>query len=166
MTSQRVERTWIRTGSYGRFRGEWVKGNPRSNSWSRKKKSKRDYKQIELTHRTCDYKKRSSYPRELVTRIASGHNHSGLGIPVSTLRAEALRSIFPDKSSFSQLRVDPTYLGRSKGLCSKGNRPVSGTLSNRAHGPYILWVFSDTGWQFFQFMFVFAGYGSIFQTAP
>ena len=24
MTSQRVERTWIRTGSYGRFRGEWV----------------------------------------------------------------------------------------------------------------------------------------------
>ena len=25
MTSQRVERTWIRTGSYGRFRGEWVK---------------------------------------------------------------------------------------------------------------------------------------------
>ena len=79
----------------------------------------------------CDYKQRSSYPRELVTRIASGHNHSGLGIPVSTLRAEALRSIFPDKSSVSQLRVDPTYLGRSKGLCSKGNRPFSGTLSNR-----------------------------------
>ena len=26
MTSQRVERTWIRTGGYGRFRGEWVKG--------------------------------------------------------------------------------------------------------------------------------------------
>ena len=25
MTSQRVERTWIRTGGYGRFRGEWVK---------------------------------------------------------------------------------------------------------------------------------------------
>ena len=25
MTSQRVERTWIRTDSYGRFRGEWVK---------------------------------------------------------------------------------------------------------------------------------------------
>ena len=25
MTSQRVEKTWIRTGSYGRFRGEWVK---------------------------------------------------------------------------------------------------------------------------------------------
>ena len=25
MTSQRVERTWIRTGDYGRFRGEWVK---------------------------------------------------------------------------------------------------------------------------------------------
>ena len=24
MTSQRVERTWIRTGGYGRFRGEWV----------------------------------------------------------------------------------------------------------------------------------------------
>ena len=24
MTSQRVERTWIRTGSYGQFRGEWV----------------------------------------------------------------------------------------------------------------------------------------------
>ena len=23
--SQRVERTWIRTGGYGRFRGEWVK---------------------------------------------------------------------------------------------------------------------------------------------
>ena len=27
MTSQRVERTWIRTGGYGRFRGEWVKQN-------------------------------------------------------------------------------------------------------------------------------------------
>ena len=25
MTSQRVERTWIGTGGYGRFRGEWVK---------------------------------------------------------------------------------------------------------------------------------------------
>ena len=25
MTSQRVERSWIRTGGYGRFRGEWVK---------------------------------------------------------------------------------------------------------------------------------------------
>ena len=25
MTSQRVERTWIRTDGYGRFRGEWVK---------------------------------------------------------------------------------------------------------------------------------------------
>ena len=25
MTSQRVERTWIRTGGYRRFRGEWVK---------------------------------------------------------------------------------------------------------------------------------------------
>ena len=24
MTSQRVERNWIRTGGYGRFRGEWV----------------------------------------------------------------------------------------------------------------------------------------------
>ena len=24
MTSQRVERTWICTGGYGRFRGEWV----------------------------------------------------------------------------------------------------------------------------------------------
>ena len=24
MTSQWVERTWIRTGVYGRFRGEWV----------------------------------------------------------------------------------------------------------------------------------------------
>ena len=27
MTSQRVERTWIRTGGYGRFRGEWVNWN-------------------------------------------------------------------------------------------------------------------------------------------
>ena len=27
MTSQRVERTWIRTGGYGRFRGEWVNIN-------------------------------------------------------------------------------------------------------------------------------------------
>ena len=27
MTSQRVERTWIGTGGYGRFRGEWVKLN-------------------------------------------------------------------------------------------------------------------------------------------
>ena len=26
MTSQWVERTWIRTGGYGRFRGEWVNG--------------------------------------------------------------------------------------------------------------------------------------------
>ena len=26
MTSQAVEGTWIRTGGYGRFRGEWVKG--------------------------------------------------------------------------------------------------------------------------------------------
>ena len=25
MMSQWVERTWIRTGGYGRFRGEWVK---------------------------------------------------------------------------------------------------------------------------------------------
>ena len=25
MTSQRVERTWIRMGGYGQFRGEWVK---------------------------------------------------------------------------------------------------------------------------------------------
>ena len=25
MTSERVERTWICTGGYGRFRGEWVK---------------------------------------------------------------------------------------------------------------------------------------------
>ena len=24
MTSRRVERTWIRTGGYGRFRGDWV----------------------------------------------------------------------------------------------------------------------------------------------
>ena len=24
MTSQRVEKTWISTGGYGRFRGEWV----------------------------------------------------------------------------------------------------------------------------------------------
>ena len=29
MTSQRVERTWIRTGGYGRFRGEWVKVDDR-----------------------------------------------------------------------------------------------------------------------------------------
>ena len=29
MTSQRVERTWIRTGGYGRFRGEWVKEDQR-----------------------------------------------------------------------------------------------------------------------------------------
>ena len=27
MMSQRVEGTWIRTGGYGRFRGEWVKNN-------------------------------------------------------------------------------------------------------------------------------------------
>ena len=27
MTSQRVERTWIRTGGYGRFRGKWVNLN-------------------------------------------------------------------------------------------------------------------------------------------
>ena len=25
MTSRGLERTWIRTASYGRFRGEWVK---------------------------------------------------------------------------------------------------------------------------------------------
>ena len=32
MTSQRVERTWIRTGGYGRFRGEWINhtGNERN----------------------------------------------------------------------------------------------------------------------------------------
>ena len=37
MTSQRVERTWISTGGYGRFRGEWVKPQyPHKNSpnWS------------------------------------------------------------------------------------------------------------------------------------
>ena len=28
MTSQRLERTWICTGGYGRFRGEWVKHIP------------------------------------------------------------------------------------------------------------------------------------------
>ena len=27
MTSQRVERTWISTDGYGRFRGEWVNTN-------------------------------------------------------------------------------------------------------------------------------------------
>ena len=27
MTSQRVEGTWISTGGYGRFRGEWVKAH-------------------------------------------------------------------------------------------------------------------------------------------
>ena len=27
MTSQRVERTWIHTGGYGQFRGEWVKNS-------------------------------------------------------------------------------------------------------------------------------------------
>ena len=27
MTSQRVERTWIRTGGYRQFRGEWVKSD-------------------------------------------------------------------------------------------------------------------------------------------
>ena len=27
MTSQRAERTWIRTGGYGRLRGEWVNIN-------------------------------------------------------------------------------------------------------------------------------------------
>ena len=31
MTSQRVERTWIRTGGYGRFRGEWVNGLNKKN---------------------------------------------------------------------------------------------------------------------------------------
>ena len=31
MTSQWVERTWIRTGGYGRFRGEWVKVNSCTN---------------------------------------------------------------------------------------------------------------------------------------
>ena len=36
MTSQRIERTWIRTGGYGRFRGEWVKIKKR-----RKEKIKR-----------------------------------------------------------------------------------------------------------------------------
>ena len=91
----------------------------------------------------CDYTQRSSYPRELITGIASGHNHSGPGIPVSTLWAEALRSIFLDKSSSSQLRVSPTYLGRWKGLCSIAGYPVSGTLSNRAHG------------------FIFCGYSAI-----
>ena len=30
MTSQWVERTWIRTGGYGRFRGEWVKSDFKS----------------------------------------------------------------------------------------------------------------------------------------
>ena len=30
MTSQRVERTWIRTGGYGRIGGEWVK---KDSSW-------------------------------------------------------------------------------------------------------------------------------------
>ena len=30
MTSQWVERTWIRTGGYRRFRGEWVKEKERS----------------------------------------------------------------------------------------------------------------------------------------
>ena len=28
MTSQRVQRTWIRTGGFGWFRGEWVKDTP------------------------------------------------------------------------------------------------------------------------------------------
>ena len=32
MTSQRVERTWIRPGGYRRFRGEWVKGAVSRNS--------------------------------------------------------------------------------------------------------------------------------------
>ena len=27
MMSQRVDKTWIRRGGYGRFRGEWVKAN-------------------------------------------------------------------------------------------------------------------------------------------
>ena len=31
MTSQRVERTWICTGGYGWFRGEWVKKKKKSN---------------------------------------------------------------------------------------------------------------------------------------
>ena len=33
MTSQGVERTWIRTGGYGRFRGKWVKSVKRSIPW-------------------------------------------------------------------------------------------------------------------------------------
>ena len=34
MTSQWVERTWIRTGGYGRFRGEWVKRRDGRHSFS------------------------------------------------------------------------------------------------------------------------------------
>ena len=64
----------------------------------------------------CDYKQRSSYPRELITGIASGHNHFGLGILVSTLRA--------GPSIFLLLAIRKYFklLGRSKGLCSQGNQ--------------------------------------------
>ena len=37
MTSQRVERTWIRTGSYGRFSGEWVNNTKENFLWEPKK---------------------------------------------------------------------------------------------------------------------------------
>ena len=42
MTSQRVERTWIRTGGYGRFRGEWVKEcTVYSNTWQSRSNSEK-----------------------------------------------------------------------------------------------------------------------------
>ena len=49
MTSQRVERTWIRTGGYRRFRGEWVKKPLDSFSPQIERKRSKEYFVIILT---------------------------------------------------------------------------------------------------------------------
>ena len=45
MTSQRVERTWIGTGGYGRFMGEWINDNNNNNNNDNEFVQRKYYKQ-------------------------------------------------------------------------------------------------------------------------
>ena len=58
MTSQRVERTWIRTGGYGRFRGEWVNTLKYKNLFTQAKSSRFlyvGYRQIMINFLTKEF---------------------------------------------------------------------------------------------------------------
>ena len=64
MTSQRVERTWILTGGYGRFRGEWVNQECQcSHNYYIRRSIKYDSKTNEQEHYSSRDSQRKVEPR-------------------------------------------------------------------------------------------------------